>query len=51
MNKVLDYIFIDTSVFIQERFFKESGRINKLFKLAKDGYICILLPVITEKNG
>lgn len=50
MNKVLDYIFIDTSVFIQERFFKESGRINKLFKLAKDGYICILLPVITEKE-
>ena len=50
MKKVLDYIFIDTSVFQQERFFKESGRISKLLKLSEDGYIRILLPIITEKE-
>lgn len=50
MNLPLDYIFIDTSVFQQECFFKETGRVSKLFKLAKDGYIRILLPVITEKE-
>lgn len=50
MDQPLDYIFIDTSVFQQERFFKETGRVSKLFKLAKDGYIRILLPIITEKE-
>lgn len=50
MDQPLDYIFIDTSVFQQERFFKETGRVSKLLKLAEDGYICILLPIITEKE-
>lgn len=50
MNKPLDYIFIDTSVFQQEQFFKETGRIYKLLKLAENGYIRILLPIITEKE-
>lgn len=50
MDQPLDYIFIDTSVFQQERFFKETGRVSKLLKLAEDGYIRILLPIITEKE-
>lgn len=50
MNLPLDYIFIDTSVFQQECFFKNTGRVSKLFNLAKDGYIRILLPIITEKE-
>lgn len=50
MDQSLDYIFIDTSVFQQECFFKETGRVSKLFKLAKDGYIHVLLPIITEKE-
>lgn len=50
MDTPLDYIFIDTSVFQQEQFFKETGRVSKLLKLAEDGYIRILLPIITEKE-
>ena len=50
MDTPLDYIFIDTSVFQQEQFFKETSRVSKLLKLAEDGYICILLPIITEKE-
>ena len=50
MDIPLDYIFIDTSVFQQEQFFKETSRVSKLLKLAEDGYICILLPIITEKE-
>lgn len=50
MNIPLDYIFIDTSVFQQECFFKNTGRVSKLFNLARDGYIRILLPIITEKE-
>lgn len=50
MEQPLDHIFIDTSVFQQECFFKETGRVSKLLKLAKAGYLRILLPVITEKE-
>lgn len=50
MEQPFDYIFIDTSVFQQECFFKETGRVSKLLKLAKAGYLRILLPVITEKE-
>lgn len=50
MNLPLDYIFIDTSVFQQEQFFKETGRVSKLFKLAEEGYVRILLPIITENE-
>lgn len=50
MIRPLDYIFIDTSVFMQEQFFKESGRVSKLLELAYAGYIRILLPVITEQE-
>ena len=47
---IIDTIFIDTSVFISEGYFKSTGRVSKLFDLAKQGYIRILLPVITEKE-
>ena len=47
---IIDTIFIDTSVFISESYFKSTGRVSKLFDLAKQGYIRILLPVITEKE-
>lgn len=50
MAKLLDYIFIDTSVFLQESFFKETSRVSKLLHLAEKGYVKILLPVITEKE-
>ena len=50
MDTPFDYIFIDTSVFQQEQFFKESGRVSQLLKLAEDGYVRILLPIITEKE-
>lgn len=47
---IIDTIFIDTSVFISEGYFKSTGRVSKLFDLAKQGYIRILLPVITENE-
>lgn len=50
MAKLLDYIFIDTSVFLQESFFKETSRVSKLLQLAEKGYVKILFPVITEKE-
>lgn len=50
MEQPLDHIFIDTSVFQQECFFKETGRVSKLLKLAKAGYLRILQPFITEKE-
>ena len=43
-----DIIFIDTSVFKSESYFKKSGRVSKLFKLAADGRLHILLPEITR---
>ena len=48
MIDIIDTIFIDTSVFKKEAFFKPTGRVAKLFDLAKQGYIRILLPIITE---
>ena len=50
MIEIIDTIFIDTSVFQKEAYFKSTGRVSKLFDLAKQGYIRILLPVITEKE-
>lgn len=50
MAKLLDHIFIDTSVLQQESFFKENSRITKLLQLAEKGYLKILLPIITERE-
>lgn len=50
MDKPLDYVFIDTSVLMKESYFKESGRVAKLFNLASKGYIKILLPIITKRE-
>lgn len=50
MSKLLDHIFIETSVLQQESFFKDTSCVTKLLNLAEQGYICILLPVITEKE-
>lgn len=50
MARLLDHIFIDTSVLQQESFFKETSCVSKLLTLAEKGYIRILLPIITEKE-
>lgn len=50
MDKPLDYIFIDTSILKMESYFKESGRVTKLFDLASKGYVKILLPIITKNE-
>ncbi len=50
MDKPLDNIFIDTSVLMKESYFKETGRVAKLFNLASKGYIKILLPIITKRE-
>ncbi|MCQ2281806.1 MAG: PIN domain-containing protein [Bacteroidales bacterium] len=50
MTKILDYIFIDTSVLQQESFFHEGHSVTKLLNLAEQGYIRVLLPIITEKE-
>ncbi len=44
------YIFIDTSVFRSESFFKASKRVSKLFRLAADGKLHILMPEITRSE-
>lgn len=44
------HIFIDTSVFQAEGFLKESSRVSKLFDLAAEGYLTILLPEITKEE-
>lgn len=35
MNTIGSYVFIDTSVFQEEGFFKPSGKVSKLFNLAE----------------
>lgn len=44
------YIFIDTSAFKSGSYFKPSGRISKLFNLAKQERLHILLPEITREE-
>ncbi len=48
MAKAKEYVFIDTSYFVQNGYFKEGGHVHRLFDLAEQGYITILLPAITE---
>ena len=47
MNTIGSYVFIDTSVFQEEGFFKPSGKVSKLFNLAENGKLNILMPEIT----
>lgn len=50
MKHPIDYIFIDTSLFISSPFFKENGVIERLFDQAEKGYVKILMPAITERE-
>ena len=50
MDKIIDYVFIDTSVLMQEAYFKSTSRIVQLFDLSGKGYIKILLPIITKQE-
>lgn len=50
MTKTLDYIFIDTCVFIRESIFKKSGGVSRLFDLAEQGWIKILMPEIAKRE-
>lgn len=44
------YIFIDTSAFMSGSYFKPTGRISKLFNLASQKRLQILLPEITKEE-
>ena len=50
MDRIIDYVFVDTSVLMQESYFKSTSRIAQLFDLAGKGYIKILLPIITKQE-
>lgn len=50
MNTIGSYVFIDTSVFQEEGFFKPSGKVSKLFNLAENGKLNILMPEITRQE-
>lgn len=43
-----EYVFIDTSVFIKNQYFKDSGLVPRFFELAEKEYITILMPEITR---
>lgn len=45
----MQYVFIDTSIY-EEGQFVGSGTLNTLYDAAKEGYISILLPEITERE-
>lgn len=49
MNKPLDYVFIDTSIFKNQGYFKKSGAVYRLFDLAEAGWIRILMPDIAKR--
>ena len=48
MKKPFDYVFIDTCVFMRESYFKKSGAVARLFVLAEQGWIKILMPEIAR---
>lgn len=50
MKHPIDYIFIDTSLFVSSSFFKENGVIERFFDQAEKGYVKIIMPAITEKE-
>ena len=50
MKKPFDYVFIDTCVFMRESYFKKSGAVARLFVLAEQGWIKILMPEIAQRE-
>jgi PIN domain len=45
----MDYVFIDTSIFISENFL-EGRKIKEIFRLSYEGHLKIILPIITYKE-
>lgn len=43
-----DYVFIDTSVFMKNQYFKEGGLVSRFLELAEKGNITILMPEIIK---
>lgn len=50
MDKPLDYVFIDTSIFKNQGYFKKSGAVYRLFELAEAGWIRIIMPDIAKRE-
>ena len=50
LQKPIDYVFIDTSVFKRESYFKNTGLVSRLFELAANGWIRVLMPEIAKKE-
>lgn len=50
MRKPINYIFIDTSVFKKESYFKDKGGVARLFDLAAKGWVKIIMPEIAKKE-
>lgn len=50
MEKPLDYIYIDTSIFRSKSYFKQSEAVYRLFELAEEGWIIILMPEIAKRE-
>lgn len=50
MNKLLDYILIENSILRMEPFLIEFGCVAKLFAIACNCYVIILLPIITNND-
>lgn len=50
MRQPLDYIFIDTSVFQSSSFFKKTSNLHRIFDLAEQGWVSILMPEITKRE-
>ncbi len=45
----MDYVFIDTSIFVSENFL-EGRKIKEIFRLSYEGHLKIILPIITYKE-
>jgi len=45
-----DVVFIDTSVYVKEKYFSEGNAISSLYKLAKEGIISIISTDITNQE-
>lgn len=50
MDKPLDYVFVDTSIFKNQGYFKKSGAVYRLFELAEAGWIRIIMPDIAKRE-
>ena len=46
-----DIVFIDTSVYVKEKYFSEGNAITTLYKLAKEGIISIVSTDITNPTN